>query len=184
MRSYPAAGAYQPGSRLTNGTVIPDQAFPVRAAAIYYEGTGNSSKLTNEEINASYWKGLPPENNGGGPNNMIKTGLQNAPNAGKNVQPPAEKNYLVVCYDAATVMQIDRDKVVKALINKFGPILSGMPEYATFAKYNNPTNWYYDSNGPNPNLDSMNLNKGTDVKVVITYGYTNKKDLEDTISPP
>jgi hypothetical protein len=166
VRSYPAAGAYQPGSRL------------------YYEGTGNSSKLTNEEINASYWKGLPPENNGGGPNSMIKTGLQNAPNAGKNVQPPAEKNYLVVCYDAATVMQIDRDKVVKALINKFGPILSGMPEYATFAKYNNPTNWYYDSNGPNPNLDSMNLKKGTDVKVVITYGYTNKKDLEDTISPP
>lgn len=188
VRSYPAAGAYQPGSRLTNGTIVTDQAFPVRAAAIYYDGTGNSSKLTNEEINANYWKGLPPENDGGSPNGFAKTGMKsannNAPNAGQNIQAPKPTNYLVICYDAATVMQIDRKKVAETLMNKFGPILSGMPEYATFAKYNNPTNWYYDDNGSNPNLDSMNLNKGTDVKVVVTYGYTNKKDLESTISPP
>lgn len=187
VRSYPATGAYQPGSRLTNGTNVTSQPFPVNAAAIYYDGNGNSSKLTNEEINASYWKGLPPENNGGGPNGFGSIAVKannNGPNAGLNLQAPKPLNYLVVCYDAATVMQIDRGKVVEALMNKFGPILSGMPEYATFAKYNNPTNWYYDDNGPNPNLDSMNLKKGTDVKVVITYGYTNKKNLEDTISPP
>ena len=175
IRTYPSKYAYLPGSRLTNGTSIPNETFPKWAVGLRYIGTGHTNKLTNSEINAVYWKDFQPEPElpklmlkgqavkgatqikakGGGGSKGGGISMMGPTNIKQN-----EINTLEIRYDAATVLLRDRDKVAKEMIHRYALNASSFnmtPEFWGFLKYNYPTN--IETNAKNPYYWGMKVSK-------------------------
>lgn len=166
LRTYPAANAYGAGSRLTNNSNIPGNLFPKYAVGLSYEGNGNATKLTNEEINASYWKGMNDE-----PGNSLQMGGGNKA-APKVNEPDNTVNKMVIRYDVPTVLQRDRKVAYNELRSWAGlnPSSSSMnAQFQGFLKYNSVKDW--DTGQDNPNYWSMNLKSSSDHKVRISFSY-------------
>ncbi len=180
FRVYPSAGAYGAGSRLTNGSSIPKQIFPKYAVGISYEGTGKSTNLTNDEINASYWKGFSADQDGG-------TGLQGGggvkgiTNTTLTGNEPATTDKLVLRYDAATVLERDRSVVYNDLVSWAGlnPSASSKNSmFQGFLKFNSRKDW--DTGKDNPYYWDMKIKKSSSYVVLLdfSYGTFNQKQIK------
>ena len=167
------AGAYGPGSRRTNGTSIPDNLFPKHAVGISYEGNGLATKLTNDEINASYWKGFdddPDKGPGflaGGASKGISLGNQQA------------TNKLVVRYDVVTVLQRDRKVAYDQLyswanLNAYTSSHNSM--FQGWLKFNSPKIW--DTGQENGNYWEMNNKSSSDHIIYLDFSYGNFPQYE------
>ncbi len=176
MRTYPAANAYLPGSRLTNGVRIPDQFFPAYAVDIRYTGNGHTEKLTDAEINAVFWKDFDPEPKPGGGGGFVmaankiavqpKKGGVGMQGMGPQNIKMNELDFIEVRYDVPTVLIKDRKKVADELLYRYSlsaSAFSQLPEWWSFAKYNYPT--IIDGNGENPHYWDMAARKNTDYEV-------------------
>ncbi len=192
LRSYPEAGAYPPGSRLLNGSSIPDSIFPTHAVAVYYDGNGTAGKLTNDEINASYWKDYGALD-GSGPSMLKVAGVQDEPKPGNGLYNPNQSlqanivNKVLFRYDALTVLRFDRKRVAEEMLYRYSisPAVLGMdPEFMGFMKYNQPHDIWLDK--PNPNYWDMHINpaKNTRLRIEIDYDYGNGYDREVNIKFP
>ena len=189
LRTYPSKNAYLPGSQLTNGTFIAAEPFPKWAVGLKYIGTGATTKLTNGEINAVYWKGFDPEPNkpGGVLNkstfkatvqtkgNVSRGGGGMNANANMNIA-QNEINTLEIRYDAATVLLKDRDRVADELLYRYGlnaSAFSQTPEWWGFAKWNYPFTF---ANGTpkNPHFFQMKVKRSSkyDIRFIGRDGNT------------
>lgn len=141
VRVYPNENAYRPGSRLTHGTRLSEIKFPAWATDIAYQGTGPATKLTNDEINAVFWKGYnPPPQGGGGGMKIAPVGIKAANNAPKLNGPGEiamnEWHKLVLRYDVPAVLEKDRELIVKELMRRYGNVLGQTPAFWHFMRYN------------------------------------------------
>jgi len=176
-RQYPAASAYTPGSRLTNGTYIDDEKFPKYAVDISYQGNGNTSKLTNSEINAVYWKDL--DNGDGGGNNLAILALNNpnqgGNNNGLNAGFDLKANIvskLVLRYDVFTTLKKDRQQVYEELLYRYSlgpPTYNFNQNFWTFMRHHAPTDVAKALGIKNPDYWSMNPNDAADISLNILY---------------
>jgi len=184
FRTYPSAGAYPPGSRLTNGTLIPDLLFPENAVGMWYEGNGTVGKLTNDEINASYWKNIDDGGVANGfvvkafkaPDQKNNTPFNNGMSLAQNTV-----NKLVIRYDAITVLVYDRAKVLKEMISRYGLNPSGLgmnQKFQGYLMYNNPT--LMETGKENPNYWDLKLRKNSPYVIDINFGYGSfiKKEIQ------
>ena len=144
VRAYPSANAYLPGSRVTNGTRVSDVMFPTHASDLRYQGTGPSTKLTNQEINAVFWKDYTPPQLGGGGMKLqapktLKIGKVNPGlNPGMNIK-AQEWHKLVLRYDIPAVLKKDRELVIDELLARYyGSPLRNTPEFWHFMQNNCP----------------------------------------------
>lgn len=187
LREYPAQNAYLPGSRLTNGSLITEEYFPVHAVGISYQGTGNSGKLTNNEINAVYWKGLddvePGPGNGIGMQINGKISLNGSDNTlgnglmgGNNAKKKNEFNSLVVRYDVVTTIAHDRQLVYEEIIYRYpfqASTFSMNPDFWSFMRHNAPKETAKAIGVENYNYDNdylkIELKQNTNMKVEILY---------------
>jgi hypothetical protein len=180
QRKYPSAEAYPPGSRFTNGSSIADSVMPVWAVAVTSEGTGDDSRLTSDEINASYHKGLglgDLKMGGGAPNTGGSSG-------GK--QAPATINRMVVRYDAINVIARDRKIVYDEMMYRYGlnpSSFSQTPIFWTFIHYNAPVLFEGDQAGKkNQDYVETKLKPGADIDMYFFFPgsgtYGREVDLE------
>jgi TANFOR domain-containing protein len=141
VRVYPPSGLYRPGSRLTHGTRLSNEKFPLWATDIAYQGNMAANKLTNQEINAVFWKGYNPPPQG------LQAGVKIAANAVKvaNNNPMLnhqtnikinEINKLVLRYDVPAVLERDRGLIVEELMRRYGNVLGQTPAFWHFMRYN------------------------------------------------
>ncbi|MEO5929588.1 MAG: hypothetical protein ABIR47_06625, partial [Candidatus Kapaibacterium sp.] len=195
LRTYPAADAYGDGSRLTNGSSIPDSMFPTHAVGMWYDGNGTATKLSNSEINASYWKGIDDIGPGPGGNpGIIKI------NDGEGPKPPGNGmvnqnmglqqntvNKLLIRYDAPTVLVQDRARVLKELMNRYGlnpSSFSMEPKWWSFLDANSKTVIEGHGGENNPYYWDMHLNQASDFRVDISYGYGTSYPKPIKFNPP
>lgn len=184
FRTYPSQNAYTPGSRLTCNSDITTIPFPLYAVDVSYQGNGTSGKLTNQEINAVYWKGmdntpdndgfvlqgnklaLPPKGKGG-------NGLQ----GGNGMLKQNEIHYLVLRYDAITVLQKDREKVAEEMLSRYGlnaSFFSLQSDFWSFMRHNAPKNVAKEL-GLSPPYNytndylTMDVKQNTELKVDMRY---------------
>ena len=151
IRTYPSTNAYLPGSRLTRGTRLDALPFPVNAVGISYSGTGNTGRLTDQEIGATFWKDYQPEPDL--PKLMLQgqavkaaTQIQAQPKnggggmmMGNNVYAPQDINRMVIRYDVITILRVDQKKLADELFNRAvlsWSIFRFENSYLVFEKYN------------------------------------------------
>ncbi len=176
IRSYPSTGAYLPGSRLTRGSRIDTSLFPRYAVDIRYVGNGHTTKLTDQEINAVFWKGTGTKSGislygsklsigkkkGGGMNSMVNN-LDLKMN---------EVDIMEIRYDVVTILRLDRKKVADELLYRYTFSASSFnmnANWLSFVNYNYPTRVMSNQNGPNPQYWSMNLAPQHDYPVKISF---------------
>lgn len=166
VRDYPAAHAYVPGSRLTHGTALSKVNFPTWATDLRYQGTGPSTKLTNQEINAVYWKDYNPPAQGGVakvvPAVLKVAGKNPGLNAGAlNLDLKAnEWHKLVLRYDCPAVLIRDRDIIVEELLSRFGSSLNSSVSFWHFMSSNCPPDIADDLGVSNYQFWNMHARKG------------------------
>lgn len=181
LRAYPSENAYTPGSRLTNNTSIPAVPFPIHAVDLSYQGNGASGKLTNQEINAVYWKGLGDEPDNNTFAVLNKLGVPQQPKGGVGMQggngmiKQNELHYLVVRYDAGTVLQKDREKLATEMLYRYGlnaSFFSLQSDFWSFMRHNAPKS-VAQNLGLNPpyNYDNdyltMDIKQNTELEVEV-----------------
>ncbi|MCB2204696.1 hypothetical protein KQI65_08100 [bacterium] len=177
-REYPSAGAYRPGSRITHDTRLSQVKFPLWATDLRYTGSGPSNKLTNQEINAVYWKDYVPPSQGKSIASKLnfKTAkvvkLNPMLNMGNMNIKQNEFHYLVLRYDVPAVIMRDRDLIVDELIYRYNTSLMQHPPFWSFMKYNCPPDIADDLGVQNPNHWSMRFGNGT--KIPITFHVRGK----------
>lgn len=184
FRTYPPVGAYGAGSRLTNGTSMAVDYFPKYAVGITYEGTGNDSKLTNEEINASYWKGYDPDSEGG-PNKILGGGGGANKQVANQVKAPNTVDKMVIRYDVATVINYDRKQVYKDLVNWAGlnpsaSSASGM--FQGYLKFNSVKDW--ETGQQNPYYWDGKIKSSSKYEVRFNFNYGTFSTREVKIELP
>lgn len=183
VRSYPGETAFLPGSRLTHGTRLSEVHFPKWATDLRYQGTGPSNKLTNQEINAVYWKDYNPTPQGGGAK-FVPAALKvanNNPglNAGMNIK-ANEWHKLVLRYDCPAVLIKDRDIIAKELLSRYGNILGQTPAFWHFMRGNCPADVADDIGVENYDFWDMRARKGMSIPLdfhVRGMGYTINRSL-------
>ncbi len=183
VRTYPSKNAYLPGSRLTNGTNIGEMTFPKWAAGIRYVGNGWSTKLSDAEINAVYWKDFQPEPDK--PKIMLKAQAvkgatqikakgNGAPKGGGGMANANmgfannENNTLEIRYDAATVLLKDRDAAAQALLSRYGLNASYFNKYQPwlqFAAKNYKT--LIQSGTKNSNYYEMKVSRTSEYRLIM-----------------
>lgn len=174
VREYPSTNAYRPGSRLTHGTRLSEVRFPADATDLRYQGTGPSSKLTNQEINAVFWKDYVPQSQGGGAKYVsaktVKVGNVNPGlNAGLNIK-AAEWHKLVLRYDIPAVLMRDRDLVITELLYRYyGSSLRNTPEFWHFMSNNCPPDLADDYGVNNYSYWTMRFNDNQ--RLYVKYYY-------------
>ncbi|MEP7219666.1 MAG: hypothetical protein ABI876_12160, partial [Bacteroidota bacterium] len=195
LRTYPAANAYGDGSRLTNGSSIPDSMFPTHAVGMWYDGNGTATKLSNSEINTSYWKGIDDIGPGPGGNpGTIKIAGQEEPkppgNGMVNQNMGLQQNTvnkLLIRYDAPTVLVQDRARVLKELMSRYGlnpSSFSMQPKWWSFLDANSKTVIEGHGGENNPYYWDMHLSQASDFRVDISYGYGTSYPKPITFRPP
>lgn len=142
VRVYPSENQYRPGSRLTHGTRLADVRFPNWATDISYQGNMHDGKLTNEEINAVFWKGYNPPKQGGPAgsktvNAKVGQVANQNPMLNQNMNIKVnEINHLVIRYDVPAVLEKDRGLIVDELMRRYGNVLGQTPAFWHFMRHN------------------------------------------------
>ena len=169
IREYPSVGAYRPGSRLTHGTRLSEMPFPTWATDLRYTGTGPSGKLTNQEINAVFWKDYVPPSQGGGLAKTLNVKTMKVVQINPNLLPgnmqiqAQQFHKLILRYDVPAVLIRDRDLMVDELINRYGNVLGQTPAFWTFMKYNCPPEIAGPLGVQNPSWWHMRPGSGTNL---------------------
>jgi hypothetical protein len=177
-RVYPSEGAYLPGSRTVHDTRLSEVPFPNWATDLRYQGIGPSTKLTNQEINAVFWKDYVPPSQGSGLAKNLNVQTMKVVKINPNLLPgnmnvqSQSIHKLVLRYDVPAVLIKDRELMADELLNRYNSILAQSSDFVTWAKYNYPAEIAVELGVQNPAY--WHMRPGNNTKLYLDFHIRGK----------